>query len=341
MKKFAFVLTIILLLAACSTPTITEEPMSVTYTAYLSETNSDYVGVYESNGSVVNSSYGYVGNNSSGAAFWLMFKLPSNFPFEGVMMGDYESQAAKVTGAILRLPEVNEGTRGSNTLTMKVSPITGAWNASANWGTVPTYKSSVVDTYSSFAAVPSSSNYDYRTGYHSATYTYKYYNRLNSSAQWVLQTTSSISYSQYQDYYNNWGGTNKYITDANGRQFWYSISSTSSYYDTYIVYHDINLTNVIKDCIDNGATGLILYFDTSNSTYNRKVFETILNSSVDRQPKIVINFEDAAGDPPIKITSVAGGISKQITSGKIFTGAAFKEITGAKVYTGSGFKTVF
>jgi hypothetical protein len=62
--------------ADVSAPCPTEGEKMANYQKYLSESSGDYVGVYENTGSVTDVSYGYVGNNSGLAGFWLLFKLP-------------------------------------------------------------------------------------------------------------------------------------------------------------------------------------------------------------------------------------------------------------------------
>lgn len=315
--------------------------MSVIFEKYLSQSNSDYVGVYEPSGKADGYTYGYVGNNSSLAGFYLLFKLTSDFPFAGVTVGGAASSADRVETAIFRMAEVNAGTRGSNALTLKISPIFSTWNPSATFASIPGYRSSIVDTYSSFGDAPSSSNYDYRTGYHSATYKLTIYRRLTIGDPWNYYSSESLTQSEYSANYNTWGGVD-YYTGSGGYYYWYHLSSTSAYYDTYIVYHNIDITDVIKDCITNGATGLICYFDITNSTYNRKVFETTENTATGRQPKLTISFSDEAAstEPPILIATTAGSIDKQMTAGQIFT-TAWKAQTGRQIFDGTSWKDVF
>lgn len=302
--------------------------MSVTYTSYLSTANSDYVGVYEFSGNYTGYSYVGLGNNSTGTGFWILYKFGSDFPYAGTAIGDYTVDSDDVTGAIIRLPEVNKNTRGSGTLVLKASAITGTWNGDAEWASVPTY-SAVVDTYSSFGAIPSSSNYDTRYGYHEKQYKYgRYYDYFGT---WAF--SSYVYYSSYQ-------GSVFY---SGGFKYAY-VSTIPAYYDYYYKYNNVNIVNVIKDAIDNNATGLLLYFDTTDSTFNRKIFTTPYETANSRRPQIVINFADEATAPPLTMGIAEGSIDKATESMSITTdGTTFNTVSSMMIAIAQGSidKTVF
>lgn len=270
-----------------------------TYTKYLSSSNSGYFGVYENSGHVEDYSYGYVGNKDNMAAFWLAFKLPADFPYQGMDLKGYEADYRDITNATLRLVEVNKGTRGSGTLNMKISPMTGPWNGKAAWNTLPAWDSSVVNTFSSFGAKPSSSYYSTRTGYHATRYKYeKVISGDGGHVAYVWLTTYNPYGFEIGDYFYMW------MNDT-----------IPAYYDYYYKYYNINVTDVAKECVKSGATGLLLWFDVSSTSYNRKVFTTTLETADTRRPGISITFGEGTGTPDLKIN--ANGEWRQLSGLKM------------------------
>lgn len=314
MKKILLWLSV-LLLAGCAvyTEAPTEGNMK-SYLKYLSTSNSDYRGVYENSGSADGYSYGYVGNNSSAAGFWLLFKFPADFPYEDTLIGGYEAKAADVSAATLRIMEVNKGTRGSSALNLKISPITGAWNPSCNWTNKPAYNASIVKTYSSFGAIPSKSNYNTRTGYHAAQYKYNKYDLSGHP----------LGY----EYFSTYKGEQFTIWTTPAATYRYD-STISAYYDYYYKYHTIDIKDVIKYCIENHATGLLLYFDTSITAYNRKVFTTVEETADSRRPAISITFDEGSGSY-INMKGMQDGEFKQIAGMKGIQGGQWVNIGGMK-----------
>ena len=338
MKKVFLLALMVIFLVGCVAP-VTKGANMANYSAYLSTVNSEYFGAYENSGHVDGYSYGYVGNNNTLAGFYLGFKLPSTFPQDGGVIGDYTIDADDITSAILRLPEVNKGTRGNSPLTLKIAAITGEWNADAAFNTLPAI-SAVVDTTVIDNAIPSSSNYNTRDGYHAATYKITTYRRARTSDPWVIFFSNAISAGDYTTFYNEFGGADNYWNNAE-YYFWEHLSTTAAYYSYYYLYHDIDIINVIKDAVANGATGLLLYFDVSSANYDRKVFTTPLETADSRRPLIAITFTDGSG-ATINLKMVVGAVGskefKQLAGLKMVVGEPgskeWKQLAGLKMVVG-------
>jgi hypothetical protein len=339
MKKI-LLLVMVIFLVGCSAP-VTEGTHMANYSAYLSTANSEYFGAYENSGHVDGYSYGYVGNNNTYAGFYLGFKLPSTFPQDGGAIGDYTVDADDITSAILRLPEVNKGTRGSSPLTLKIAAITGAWNADAAFNTLPAI-SAVVDSAVINNAIPSSSNWTpgTRDGYHAAVYRYLAYEGPTATGPWTLEISENITAALYNQYLDEWGGTVLISYAGGGGYNKEAITYTPAYYDYYYLYHDIDIINVIKDAVANGATGLLLYFDVSSANYDRKVFTTPLETADSRRPGIFITFTDGSG-VTINCKGVYGGAAVTPGGFKGVYGGALVNVGGIKgVKTIDGVKTL-
>lgn len=243
--------------------------MSV-YQKYLTVGNSAYRNVIEPSGGDTGNDYMRVGNNSSGAAYWILIKLPTDLP-----------SPAQVSNAILRLTEYNSDYRGDGALTMHIARTTGAWTTSTNFNALPAYDTSnVVDFTFDSNNNPDSNNWDGRADYRPTQYKYKKYKEL---------TGEYLGYEYFSDYrgteFNDFGYIYKYY------------STISAYYDDYWVWHDINITNIIQDCVDKGDTGLLLYFTLPGANNTRKYIRTPLNASTDWQPRLTITY---ASDEPTK-----------------------------------------
>lgn len=288
-----------------------------------------YVNPIEPTGGDAGNTYMRVGNNDSGIAYWVIIPLFSGFPSSGTL-----------TSATLRLSEYNSDYRGAAGVTLKISPVTGAWNTSTKWNTVPAYNAGVVATYSNFPQIPSASFSDYATDYHPTQYKWSKY--LWSNYPTTPPTWKFIDYVYWS--------TNPTSPQYSGVYKYVYISTIAAYYETYIKYHDIDIKTVAQYCIDHSVTGLLLYFDISGANDSRKYFKSPLNSNQNLQPLITLVTQDAPpepgeppppSNPPIKIFT--GSANKQALAVKVMTGSAFKTAASMKIATaqGSTFKTIF
>ena len=225
-----------------------------TYQAYLSTTNSLYTNPIEPTGGDSGNSYMRVGNNSTGAAHFILLQLPADIP-----------SGVTASAASLRLTEYSSSYGSTTSLDVKFSRITGAWTSATKYNALPAYDSgtSVAETFDN--AKPSSSNYDFRV-----VNSYKY----------------SDGYLGGFIYYDTYQGAS-FTRTISGDVYTYTYISTV--YDYYL-WHTIDITTIIQDCIDSGNTGIIIYFDTPGDNDTRKYFKSVNNSSNDLRPRLDITY---------------------------------------------------
>jgi hypothetical protein len=244
---------------------------------YLTTANSLYANPYEADNADGGQSYMRVGNYSDGRALFILLKLP---PIE---------QA--VAEYILGLPAYNSGYYSNTDLNVKIHPVTGAWSAATKFGSLPAYDATVVERNIT-ENVPSSSNYDYRTGYHAATYTQRYYSGLSSTGPWTLLDVFSITQTAYNNLLSAWGGT-EHIYTSSGEWERITISYTAAYYDTYVKYHETDITTVAQWLYNNGYganPSVLIRFDLPGANDTRKFYKTPNNTTNALRPYANVTY---------------------------------------------------
>lgn len=260
----------------------------VTYSAYLTSTNSQYVNIYESAGGQNGYSWMTVGNKPDGTGFYFLIKNPADLPANCI-----------VNSATLRLTEFDySGSSSDTALTVKASRLTGAWNDNAAWNACPSFDNTVFGSMTLQNDTPDSGNYDYRDGYHSAVYWYKRYYWDVPNEMWIYSATESYSSDKGSVFYV--GSSYKYVYDH----------TTAAYYDDYYKYRYIDITNVTADTVSKGGTGLIIWYDLPGTNDNRKYFKSINNTNTHYLPLLTVNFTPlpAPTEPTIStISTVTDG----------------------------------
>lgn len=238
--------------------------------------NSLYIDVWEPDGVDAGKTFTLIGNKSTGEAFYMLLKIPDGLP-----------AGATVSSATIRMPEMAYPSyRGAASLTAKFSRIVGAWSASTTWSTCPGYDSAVYSTHTFNEDAPSSTNYDYRTGYHAAYYKHKYVKTSDGSFLY-MDTSVSTPPSAPTGY--------AYV----------STQYYSAYYDTYIKYRTVDITQQIQDTIDSGGTGLIVWFDLPGPNDSRKYFKTPVNSDTNLQFLLTVDYTTDPSPSNPTIDSIA------------------------------------
>lgn len=241
---------------------------------YFTSANSSGIIIWESGTTDVGTSFWCVGNKSDGTAAYTLIDISAllaSLP-PGIV----------INSATLRMPAYNLSAWGSTALTAKVARITSAWNTSTNWSTKPTLDTG--DAVSaSIGAVPSSSNYDYRTGL-TTKYLYRLYPEVKIVDEWGDVSGSSDTW------LSSYGGASYYVyADSTHRTYYYFLGQTQSTYSTYIKYHTIDVTQIITELISSGY-GLALYFDTPGPNSSRKYFKTSGATSQNQQWLLTIDY---------------------------------------------------
>lgn len=239
-----------------------------TYQTNLTSANSQYVNLIEPNDGDTATTYMRLGNDPDGIGHWILLRLPSDIPSNVVVLN-----------STIKLPEYDSGYRGATALTINVYPASDSWTTSTKFNTIPTYDTTVFSTYNLNTAAPSASSYnpatDYRTGFHPTTYKYEKYEENGDGV--------FVGYVYFTTFHNN-----TYINGGYG--YFYTGVTTPSYYDTYIKYHTINISNVIQKCINNGWKSVLISFDLSTANNSRKYFKSPINTNTYFQPVFTLDY---------------------------------------------------
>jgi hypothetical protein len=249
---------------------------------YLTTTNSLYANPYEADNADGGQTYMRVGNYPDGRALFILLKLP---PIE---------QA--VAEYILGLPAYNSGYYSNTDLNVKIHPVTGAWTTATKFNQLPAYDAETVVERNITENEPSSSFYDYRTGYHAAQYKYK-----------ILYQYDFPPYLHY------WDGSYKYFSSYQGELYkpsstWYEyVSTIPAYYDTYIKYHETDITTVAQWLYNNGYganPSILIRFDLPGTNDTRKFYKTPNNTSNPLRPYVDYVYATTPGPITPAITAV-------------------------------------
>ena len=247
---------------------------------YFTSANSSGIIIWETGTTDVGTSFWCVGNKSDGTAAYTLINLAS-------LLASLPSPIT-INSATLRLVGYNLSSAwGSAALTAKVSRITSPWSTATKWNDRPSLDTGVVASQS-IGAIPSSSNYDYRTGYTAPRWTLRYYDGPSSSGPWTLVQTQSISQSTYNYYYNAWGGTSEVYGQSS---LWHRnvITAYAASYSTYAKYYNFDVTQQMRDLVASGH-GLAVYFDLPGPNNSRKYFKTSGESNQAMQWLLTIDY---------------------------------------------------
>lgn len=268
-----------------------------TYQRYLTVGNSAYRNVIEPSGGDTGNDYMRVGNNSGGAAYWILLKLPTDLP-----------KPAQVSEAILRLTEYDSSYRGDGSLTMHIVRVKSPWSMVTTFNGMPAYDTSKVANYVlNSSNNPDSSNYDGRT-YHAAKYKYKKYLMVGGDP-------GNLKFEGYV-YYND----NKGSGFTSGNYYYTYYSTISAFYDDYWVWQNVNITGIIQDCINSGCTGLLLYFTLPGANNTRKYFRSSLCTNANDQPRLTITYTADEPTTPTIPTFTMGAAGNIDLSSKTSSG---------------------
>jgi len=246
------------------------------YQRKLNSSNSEIITIWENGVTDTFKTFTVVGNKADGVGSHTLVKLPPDIPTNCV-----------INSATIRMPERNyEGYWGPAAITAKISRLSGAWNGSPTWASMPAHDTDVYGTEVFDNAAPHNGtldvDYNYRTGYH--------------AAKWKYKCTETGEYHYELSYLG---------TSYNDGFYHYTyVSYTAAYYDTYILYHNVDIKDVMQRVISSGGSGLMVWYDLPGANDSRKYFMTPLTTDDALQWELIIDYTSVPAPTPPGIGTI-------------------------------------